>query len=233
MKIKFLNNDKPQIKITPYAKNKMETYVRLCNKEIGWLGSVTRVGNTFIIDDAFLIEQEVTHATCELKEDAILTFYEKRIEENLPIDNILLWGHSHVNMPSTPSGQDDATLNFFTQNNDLFIRLIMNKRGDVHVTLVDKIKGLLYEDTKIELYFETTNLEEEIKKEIDEKVKDKVFVPNKLYKNYKKGKSIKHSAILDLDLYNNTQYDNYSYDWEGQNSYYDQHNTTSVYNSSI
>ena len=93
------------------AYDKMRLYVELCEDEIGWLGYVDKLPDDagYMVTDVFLLDQEVHGATTEISPTAIIDYYNSLDEEGR--DNFLkrckIWGHSHVNMAPTPSGQDD------------------------------------------------------------------------------------------------------------------------------
>lgn len=174
MNLKFIG-DVPEILITNTAWNKMTQYTKLVDTEIGWLGTVEIDENIFTITDVFLVKQEVNGTTCEIDPNAIIEMYEEKINNNLPTDNIILWGHSHCNMGVSPSGRDEDQLEEFAENNEYFIRLIMNKRGDVNLALVDVQREIIYEDLDFKFAYEDSD--DDILQEIEEKVSKKVYIP--------------------------------------------------------
>lgn len=163
------------------AYDKMRLYVELCEDEIGWLGYVEKLkdGQGYMVTDVFLLDQEVHATTTELSPSAIIDFYNSLDEEGREkfLNSCKLWGHSHVNMAPTPSGQDDAQgLELSKDVEDFYIRLITNKRGEYNITFYDKqIKAKVMTDEVILYSPEGIQLRKEIQEEIKQKVKKKTY----------------------------------------------------------
>ena len=175
MIIRVLANRSPKIHFTVPAYAKMQAYVDQCTTEVGWLGDVTLDPETFTftITDVFLVKQEVNGATCELKEEALNELYRKRIEKNIPTDTIMFWGHSHVNMSPSPSGQDETQLAELGANSPYFIRMILNKKGAYDLCLVDNSKGVIFDE--LDWAFEIPDMGTAAKAEIDKCVTTKTY----------------------------------------------------------
>lgn len=209
MNVKLMDRFAPKISININAMNKMKEYVRQSDLEIGWLGTSRRVGNVFYIDDVFLFRQEVHATTTEITTEGLNEFAMELLYEENGVEiwnNMKLWGHSHVNMTTSPSGQDDKQIEVFAENaEDFFIRIIANKSGDFRIDLYDFTTGVIYEklpyeinygaDTEIieSLYRKIAEIEEmicaridpneglinSIKLEISDKVTKKTYNVNK------------------------------------------------------
>lgn len=169
----------PNIVIEQTALEKMKAYVTYCDKEIGWLGTATQQGNTITIHDMFLFEQEVHETTCEINEQAVAKWYEEMLithENGIEIVNTMrVWGHSHVNMSVSPSGQDDTQFSELIKGvNDFFIRIIANKKGEMRLDYHDVVDNITFYN--IEWATEVSIDLKEIQKEITQKVKKKVYV---------------------------------------------------------
>jgi len=167
----FLNH-KYDLYILPEARQKMEIYCDLSDGEIGWLGFVEDLGDTgFLIKDVALLKQEVHSTTTEITPEGLLEFWSKTApEEQLKIK---LWGHSHVNMGVSPSGQDNDQMEYFKDGNPWFIRLITNKKREYHIDIYDYSNGLQVHMDQSDLitYNPKAN---ELKKSIEEEIKEKV-----------------------------------------------------------
>lgn len=168
------------------AYDKMRLYVDLCQDEIGWLGYVEKLKDDqgYMVTDVFLVDQEVHATTTELSPTAIIDFYNdlKEEEKETFISKCKLWGHSHVNMSPSPSGQDDTQGTELSKDaNDFYIRLITNKKGEYNITFYDKtIKAKIITD-EIMLYSpESIELRKAIQEEIDKKVKKKTYATSSL-----------------------------------------------------
>ena len=213
MNVKLMERFAPKISINLKAMNKMKEYIRQSDLEIGWLGTSRRVGNVFYIDDVFLFRQEVHHTTTEITTEGLNEFAMELLSDKNGIEiwnNMKVWGHSHVNMTTSPSGQDDKQIEVFAENaDDFFIRIIANKKGDFRIDLYDFTTGVIYEKLPYEinygsdkdiiesLYRKIAEIEEmiygrtepseeminSISSEIKEKVTKKVYSTNKLSNN--------------------------------------------------
>jgi hypothetical protein len=179
----------PLIYVMPLALEKMGYYVKHCAKEIGWLGTAERYDNVFLIKDVYLFNQEVNATTCEINPTSLADFVTEQItidaDKGMEIANSLkLWGHSHVNMGVSPSGQDESQVRTFKDGNDWFIRVIANKSGEMEFALYDFVNNISYSDVKWCMYVPTEEgLEETIKAEMSVKVKDKVYATVNTYAN--------------------------------------------------
>jgi hypothetical protein len=147
----------PRVGILSDALMKMFIYVQECSDEIGWLGTVQALesGRHFIIDDVFLFDQQVHGATTEITPQGLASFGEELLarEDGFEIWNRMqMWGHSHVNMGITPSGQDDKQMDEFAQiGHDFFIRLICNKKGEMKLDFFNYKTGVVFIDVPWEI----------------------------------------------------------------------------------
>ena len=153
--VKVNDHTQPYVAIDPNALNKMAAYVNGCTDEIGWLGTVEKVeGNLYHIQDVFLFKQDVHATTTEITPEGLSEFASELLqqEDGMEIwNNMKLWGHSHVNMGVTPSGQDHSQMNAFSEGgHDWFMRLIANKKGELKIDIYDYALGLEYHDVKWE-----------------------------------------------------------------------------------
>lgn len=171
----ILDPPKPIIYIPKSVAEKMYHYVNLCEKEISWLGTVEESESDFIIEDVFLLHQDVSGTHTRLDPEVVAKFYQELLttpEGTLIANKIKLWGHSHVNMDTNASGQDDTQMAEFSENgNDYFIRLICNKKTKMSFSVFFYKEGLIAHDVEWCVLNEF-NWDEEvrIKKEIEDKV---------------------------------------------------------------
>jgi len=178
------------VEISETAIYKMREYVRLCAMEVGWLGTVRNIGPALLIEDVFLFEQEVSHATTAI-EEADLAKYAEGLLLNPPegwsqddvikhIDSIRMWGHSHVRMACNPSGQDDSTMLNFANNlrntdTPYMIRLICNKRGDMRIDIYYYDLGIAQHEVPWCIEGFSDEPDDEIMLEMQEKLKPKTY----------------------------------------------------------
>lgn len=135
------------VHISQLAWRKMKNYTDIATTEVGWLGWVERdEKNPFqlLITDVVLPKQQAHGTTTEIQPNHMHELYEEWETAHGTafafdhMERINLWGHSHVNMGPSPSGQDDTTFNDFKKGGKpLFVRLIMNKREEVNVDVAD------------------------------------------------------------------------------------------------
>lgn len=155
----------PTIVIEEKASTKLWAYVALCDKEIGWHGTVVREGNTFRITDVFLFPQTVTAATVTTDDDEYSTWILSQPDE--VFNQMRFHGHSHVNMTTGASGVDVAyQQNLLRDVQDFYIFGIFNKRYDMNFCIYDMQTNFLYEKEDIEVQDFCTLYDEAITEEM-------------------------------------------------------------------
>jgi len=185
----------PHIFLTHQAYSDMAVLVDEVDKEVGWLGTARIISDGFLIDEIFLVKQEVASTTTELDEDGIAELGVELLgsrEDGMDVVNsIRFWGHSHVNMGTSPSGQDESQMNLFKQNNcDWFIRGIANKKGRIQFSVFYFKFGIQYHDVPWSIYQEVDqSRREDWKKQIEDKVSEMSVVTSYNYgSNYYQGR---------------------------------------------
>lgn len=136
------------------AKQKMEALTDGCSYEIAWHATAIRGEkyNDFLVEDVFVFPQEVSSATVRTDDKAYPTWLYSLPEDVL--NNLKMHGHSHVNMAVSPSGTDTTYQGDILKNlEDFYIFLIMNKRKEIWVRILDVTNNILYDTADI-----TTNL---------------------------------------------------------------------------
>ena len=169
--VAFLDN-RYEVYVLPLARQKMEMYCDLSDGEIGWLAYVEQFDKSgFLITDCALLKQEVHSTTTEITAEGLLEFWNNTPTEQQ--SKIKLWGHSHVNMSTSPSGQDDSQMEYFKDGNPWFIRLITNKKREYHIDIYDYEHGIKVHLDQADL--KTYNPgETELRKTIEDEIKEKV-----------------------------------------------------------
>ena len=167
---------KPKVLVSTSALERMWHIVDLSAHEVGWLGTVRRMGPNFLIEEVFLFEQEVSATTTEISPDglaAVATEIISSREDGMEVVNALrFWGHSHVHMAVSPSAQDEAQMSLFRENGcDFYIRGIFNKKGEVRFDIFLFSAGLVIRQAEWEEYRPADpGLREAIRAELAEKV---------------------------------------------------------------
>lgn len=180
--------------VDEYALHKMEKYVDCSTQEVGWLGFVKEVPEKphhYNLYDVILFEQKVTMAETDISPEAMAKVAEKLVQEGKEdlLNDMRFWGHSHVHMGVTPSGQDDKQMQEDNWGGFPWaIRAILNKKGAMEVSLylynenlsVKDIKwcikyDLQNEDNKkiVALEGRLTRLKDKLEKEITELKEEK------------------------------------------------------------
>ena len=129
---------KPKIIFSTTAYEKCKTLIKECSGEVGWQGFVERNGNTFLIKDIIVYPQTVTSVTVQTDEAEYAQWLLQL--NNQQISELRFQCHSHVNMGVTPSATDLELYDNYLANlkdDDYYIFMIMNKKGDVNAWLYD------------------------------------------------------------------------------------------------
>ena len=174
-KIVLLNYKKREILFHPKAYEKIALIVaKGGSDEIGWLGYAEPLGQDFLVTDVFVPKQRVHSATTEIDEDGLAEHAMKLIEEGEvdKVNQIRFWGHSHVNMSVSPSGQDDSQMEVFSKNcDDFFIRCIANKKGEIDFSLYLFKEGLQIDHVSWRIFYP---VEEDLTSIVEEEIKGNV-----------------------------------------------------------
>lgn len=232
--VKVLERFMPLVIISKEALIKMQLYVEGCPNEIGWLGTATKNNdNVFFIDDVFLFEQDVHSTTTEITPEGLSSFAEELLQQPNGVEiwnNIKVWGHSHVNMSTFSSTQDDKQMETFSEGgHPWFLRIIANKKGDITIDLYDYEHGIIY--SNLSWWEEVSDAEREIEKQITELKKQLANINSSIIETLKpsiadeiKQKVKFKTQVIGFNNYrnNNSRFnDNYVYnntwdDWYNQ-----------------
>jgi hypothetical protein len=171
----------PRVLVSRAAYNRMWHYVDLADGEVGWLGTITRQGNDFLVEEVFLFKQEVSSTTTEISTEGLAEVAQELIitrPDGVEILNRLcFWGHSHVNMGTSPSGQDESQMQTFRESgHPFFVRGILNKQGRMEFTIFLYDSGVKIVDAEWAIYEPVdSSLRSEIAQEMATKVTEKKF----------------------------------------------------------
>lgn len=167
------NGSYPRVVFTHEAMEKQRHLVDLCEVEVGWLGTVERNANVFTVTEIHVFDQEVSAATTNLDASALSEYGAKLMEEERfdDIERIRYWGHSHHDMGTSPSAQDESTLLDTFGDCEYAIRAILNKKGRVEISICFFDKDIRFDDVPWSVQASSSNpIRESMQKEIDEKV---------------------------------------------------------------
>ena len=192
----------PRILISRSAYNKMWHLVDIADKEVSWLGTCRRIEQDFLIEEVFLFKQEVAATTCEISADGLAEVANELLTsrpDGIEICNRLcFWGHSHVNMGTSPSGQDESQMeNFSESGHPFFIRGILNKQGRMEFTIFLYASGIKIVDPEWKIY---EPVDDSIRAEIEAEFTAKV-TETKYYYPYKQTNWLdKTEPVLDVKI---------------------------------
>jgi proteasome lid subunit RPN8/RPN11 len=144
-------NGLPSIQIAEQALIDMWYITSIVEMEVGWWCLTRELeDNQFLVEEVFLPKQECHSTTTEIipegEFELISHLNAKDVEEGVDIfgpaarvSRMNAWFHSHVNMGTSPSGQDLSQVDFYRKRSALpwFIRGIVNKGGRVELAFYD------------------------------------------------------------------------------------------------
>lgn len=168
-------NELTRVFISLEAKQKLDLYIKHTDSEISGLGEVKIFENNFLIKNIYLFKQECTGITTDLSQEDIAKFLLESVQLGVDPSGLKLWWHSHVNMETFWSPTDKGTAGKF--GNGWMMSIVGNKKGDylARFDLYSPIR-LTIDNLKLEVFQSVSDeLEEEIKKEIEEKVAVKTY----------------------------------------------------------
>lgn len=221
MPAKFITEEKPPVIIfSKKADRKMKYVVDKVPTEVGWMGTVEKTVDpitnveTYKITDIFVPYQHVAAATCEIKPKGreelafkLMDSVEDEEEGQKLAESLLFWGHSHVNMGTSPSGQDEKMV-FDYKNREYFIRGIFNKQGSVTLDLFKFKDNVQW--TGLEPVYEDEEPTEEEKAELDKCIEENLEPKDSAWSS-KSSYGRNYGSYFDY----NTKAKTY---WEGSNS---------------
>lgn len=154
--------DPPKIFFTKKALTWIQCLAELHEGEVGFLGTVIlEPDGSYTVKDIFYPKHsEANHGTCEISpegETLIMEYLEKknRLED---INRMMLWGHSHGTMGTTPSGQDEnQAIERMEQTKTFLLRVIVNKSGELSASFFDYQRKIRFDNIKWEVRRESDN----------------------------------------------------------------------------
>ena len=171
----------PVVYYTPEAWLAIQHLVAIAPKEVGWMGLVdTLEKGDYLITEIFIPEQEATATEADIKPEAVMALYNQLMDQDIDTSKLIYWGHSHVNMGVTPSGQDEDQLEEYLQMEtcNVFIRGIYNKSNAEKVDVIEKTNGMVHECVETNILI-PQHITDHIEAEYDKNVTEYVYVPPK------------------------------------------------------
>ena len=151
---------KAKVFFTPGAWLKMNILLDGFDKEVGWYGVASRLGeeenDEYLISDIVVYPQEVTATTVDMAEPEEMAKWRLENIEDERLDHLYMHGHSHVRMGTTPSGTDlSHQREVLAQMADdgFYIFMIYNKQLGRTIRIYDMKKNIHFEDKDIHVGF--------------------------------------------------------------------------------
>lgn len=157
----FLVKDrKATVYFKPGAWIKMVSLLSAFEKEVGWYGVASRLGeedeDKYLIEDIIVYPQEVTAATVDMAEPEEMAQWRLEHIDDEKFDRLYMHGHSHVRMGTSPSGVDighqQEILNQM-RDDGFYIFMIYNKRLERTIRIYDLKKNVQFENQDITVSF--------------------------------------------------------------------------------
>ena len=163
------------------ALMKLQSYVAHADGEISGMGLVEKQGNKLIIQDLYLIEQESGQADTKMDGQALAKLYDQLSQQGIDESKLKLWWHSHGDIGVCWSGTDEATIEDWNQereDNNWFLSVVTNKRGDMKVRIdVFSPFRIILDDLPWKFDLFDSELDKQIAEEVKQKVKTKKWKP--------------------------------------------------------
>lgn len=149
----YKNEDKAKILFTPTAYAKMVSLLMAFDSEVAWHGVGERLNiNTFVISDIVVYPQTVTGSTVDMDTEKYATWLMENDEDDR-FNHIIMQGHSHVKMATSPSSVDkEHQEEILAQLTDdmYYIFMIWNKRLEHTTKIYDLVNNTMYDNKDIE-----------------------------------------------------------------------------------
>lgn len=159
-KVFDVKDRKAFIRFTPRAWVKMTLLLDQFDKEVGWYGVASRLGDEendeYLIEDIVVYPQEVSAATVDMAEPEEMTKWRFEHIEDERYDRLYMHGHSHVRFGTSPSGVDtDHQKQILEQMGEdgFYIFMIYNKSLSRWARIYDMKKNVMFEDKDITVGF--------------------------------------------------------------------------------
>jgi len=147
----------PRVFYAPTVLSAIYYLVDKCPQEIGWLGTVQVMGNDYYIDQIYVPQQIVSGTETDISPEAMAALAIEIMDAGKDPGALYYWGHSHVNMGVTPSGQDETQINMYLDNCPVFIRGIYNKSRKQKVDVFDTRAGMVFQNVNAGVHYPMNN----------------------------------------------------------------------------
>ena len=150
-----VENARTRLAFTAIAWNKINYLVHHFDSEVGWYGTVTKGAfGGYLVEDILVYPQTVTGGTVTTDEMELDKWYGS-LDDNT-FNRKRFHGHSHVNfqpMPSSTDMKDREGKLADLPEDDFFIFMIINKKGEFTCDIYDLEDNVHYETEDIDVKY--------------------------------------------------------------------------------
>lgn len=167
--------DSPEVQFSAKAMHQLQLTVQYCSKEVGWWGYVEKYNNGYIdiylVEEIYVPDQTVSHTETDIDANSMASLAEQLMKEGKDPSKLIYWGHSHVDMGVSPSGQDEAQASEYLNDMPVLIRGIHNKKGQSKIDIYDRENGVVHQCVSSFVFGMTVEEEESWVEMLDRNVK--------------------------------------------------------------
>lgn len=143
----------PKIIINKTAMKWIRAMVEIHPDEIGFFGAVdTLPDNTYYIRDIFYPKHQLVNGgTCEISSEgeAIMANWIMDHGRSDDITKMRFWAHSHHDMSTSPSSQDEnEAIDKMNKAKGFYIRAVCNKKGEMSISFYDYENEIRFDHIK-------------------------------------------------------------------------------------
>lgn len=172
--------DSMKIKYASHVWDKIRTWVEMTKEEISGMGCVRReVDGSLYVYEVYLLKQDNTSAFTDIDDEALMALMWELQElddtdNGTRYDDLKYWWHSHNNMSTFWSGQDEKCIQQKLQHANWWLSTCHNIRNDITTRLDIADPPIRFDDLKCETVREVSQeIKEFCRKEYEEKVTEK------------------------------------------------------------
>lgn len=150
-----------ELRVSLKALNKMFSYARAVNTEIGGLLLIDDSGDQPLVKDALIFQQTVTGASVELDAEELGKQMEQvAMRRPSKFEMLKGWWHSHNNFDTFWSGVDDECFENFLETNNNVYGIVVNKAGSMkaRIDIKTRIGTVQIKNIRVVPHFERSKL---------------------------------------------------------------------------
>lgn len=177
-----------EILVSAKALEKIFTYARAVDSEIGGLMIVDESGEKPLIKDCLLSKQKVSGVEMELDPDSLAKMFEEEaLKKKSRIENAKGWWHSHVNMGTFWSSTDDDCFGNMLNTSQVVYGVVITKNGSIlgRIDIKTPIGVITINKVKITPWYGNKANTKYVKEAKDSIIIEKIKPVNSVWENFK------------------------------------------------